>query len=325
MAYNQQNNQRDEQEEYITGMICKCASVGKFLEFFDGMTPAYKKDYAMLQGATGKDYAASSGIRVKISDYSDEKKGSVSASSLVPTHVFDMLKQICIKNLGTTVIPADEALAQVVANDKTLQSGFLMLANGLMDSIYAIIKDEKGSEKSDGKNPLAHVGKAIKDVALFLVGKKVDPNAKGKTIDNQDTPCPVPITTKNYCDYSYSQTRVNSSYPNPDKSVPCKTVQISHTTLSDDGTTKMRLPWVVSISNFNAMPRQHRNGTVSYEPSSIKDKIDLRFSVSEEDMFRCCYAVEHFVAQWERYHLEDFIEGAEARQAKSKKYRDSQN
>ena len=61
----------------------------------------------------------------------------------------------------------------------------------------------------------------------------------------------------------------------------------------------MKSPWIVSISNFEAFPNQQKNGTTSYQSSSKRNETSLFIQVSDDDMWRCLYAVSHFISVWE--------------------------
>ena len=61
----------------------------------------------------------------------------------------------------------------------------------------------------------------------------------------------------------------------------------------------MKSPWIVSISNFEAFPNQQKNGTTSYQNNTKRNEINLFIQVSDDDMWRCLYAVSHFISVWE--------------------------
>ena len=61
----------------------------------------------------------------------------------------------------------------------------------------------------------------------------------------------------------------------------------------------MNSPWSVSISNYEAIPSEKKNGTTSVKPGTARKKVDLYIQISDEDMWRCCYAVSHFISVWE--------------------------
>lgn len=289
------------EKEYFSNTIVRIAGKNKFLEFKDGMTPAYTKHYAMLQGAIGKEYATNSGIQVEITDYT-EKDNTKQKSVLVPCYVFEEIKDVCLKNNGSMTISSPEIVEMMNLGNRFYRS-YNGILKEMMTSIGSIIKNKP-------KEPLAEVGKALK-VAFFRMNGKNDNGeaSDAKSLSVVSFPFDV--------DWEYAQTRVNSSYPNPDGTCACSTLSIkrlAYNRKSDGTVEKNGNPWFVTLSKFTAFPRELPNGTVVYDSHKpIRDKVDLNFRTTDEEMMRGVYAVEHFIGQWERANLASFIEGLEAR------------
>lgn len=284
---------------FYTGLIAQVASQDKFLEFMDGMTVAYPVDYAMLQGAVGNSHAPNSGIRVSISSHS-EGSANAHVSALVPTYVFDQIKQVCISNLGSTDVRGDE-LVSAVNGIGRIYLGLNILLKEAKNAMAGAVTGNADS----GTLTLA-LGKAIKKALLKLNGVTED-----KTKDDS-VPLYKKLSINSQSDYKYSQVRVKNSKGGADAHVPCNTLSIKRAAFITDSQGKeveMRQPWSVCISKFEAKPKVHSNGTVSYDAASVRNKQSLSFMLSDDDMYRVAYSVEHFVAQWERAHLSEFMDG----------------
>lgn len=284
-------------QDFYTGMIAQVANADKFLEFLDGMVPAFEKDYGMIQGAIGKDHAANSGIRIVITDHSGGKVTG-KATALVPTWVFDQIRDSCLKNTGTPVLSGG-VFADLASSLSRFLAGFKVLLKEIKGAIAKII--EKKEEQ-----PLAAVGKAVR-TALYKTGGFNEDKTIDLTAQNfEGAPLGVNV------DYCYRQVRVNPAAKAADGTVSCSNLTICRMTAGKDAAGNgvvYKLPWKVSISNFSAKPNRHQNGTVSYDPKTVVRGTDCSFSLSNDDMFRCAYAVEHFVSQWERANLGGFIAG----------------
>ena len=298
----------DSIQEYYSGLIAQVASKDKFLEFTDAMVPAYEKDYGMIQGAVGKDHAANSGIRVSIISYGEGKtKGRVSA--LVPTWVFEQIKDNCLKNCGEIILPQGDAVKLVNGGIRAFHAFRTLLSeakSGLVDVVT-------GKEN----DVLIALGKALRS-AQFKVYGLTETNTPDKTILQYST-LAVPFAV----DYKYHQVRVNSSIASSNGTVPCNILTISRRSIGKDldGNDKVyNQPWCVNISSFFAVPVNHSTGTVSYDAATVDNRNDGNFYLSNEDMFRCAYAIEHFVSQWERANIDNFMKGMEETAKRRKEY-----
>ncbi len=327
------------EEKYVSGMIAQVASTGKFLEFLDGLVPAYKAHYAMLQGAVGREYAPNSGIRISITDYSQEK--SVAKNVLVPCYVFDEIGSVCLKNTGTLALHEGQVTQAVNSAFQTEEAvGRLgktmgVIVNESLGALAAIVKNapvlkegEKASsgEGKDASNQEEKNGNAVKfGKALKTVREKM---AEMKLSSSDVKILQVPFGV----DYSYSQVRVFADKTGPDGLCPCNTLTITRKSVmtgkdgkpligQDGNPVIMKKPWSITIQTFDAKPVKHENGTVSYSGATAKNKVNLTFSASDAEMHKAVWSVNHFITQWERAQLGSFIEGAQARSAQYEKNR----
>ena len=87
----------------------------------------------------------------------------------------------------------------------------------------------------------------------------------------------------------------------------------------------MKSPWSVNISNFEAAPNEQKNGTTSYKSNTKRNEGNLFIQVSDDDMWRCCYAVSHFISAWEMaYGIPLIQSGIAAYESQQDCYRESQ-
>lgn len=289
------------------GLIAQAASKGKFLEFVDGMVPAFERHYAMIQGAIGTEYATNSGIRMVITDYSDKNSSQV-ANVLVPTYVFSDIEEICRKNTGTMVITGGRAV-DAYNSIRNTHTGMSFLVNKLKTGLGTIITGKE-------KEPLMPIGSALKIADKIFRG--IDPT-------NNELPAET-IEILTATNWHWDMTRVIPAKPNPNGKVPCKMASIAREEFGkgvNGQTEKNKLPWFITVSNFDAMPKEHQNGTVSYLPQTVENKVELSFRLNDDTMMRCVYAVQHFVSQWERANLGPFINGMNERHSRAEQYKSS--
>ena len=321
-------------------MIAQVASTGKFLEFHDGLTPAYEEHYAMMQGAVGAKFAPNSGIRVMLSDYSEKDKGkSVTQDVLVPCYVFEEMKEICLKNTGTValidgVANALSAACNAEAEAAKTNASLVAMLTGVLSGLATVVKNsaeptkdgkkaaDKATEASakDGEkfSPAAAFGKALKETRAKIAEEQI------KKCSSRVVQVPFGV------DYQYSQVRVYTNKAKAEGLCECKSLSIVRKSVmtgkdgspvigNDGNLVTMKKPWTFNLSVFDAKPLEHDNGTVSYVSSSVKNKVTLTFSASDAEIHKATWSVEHFIEQWERSQLSGFISGAQKRAEQFKK------
>lgn len=300
------NQNQQSQTPERSDIIARADAKGKILDFRNALVPANPEHYAMMQGIGGSDYAALSTIMVAITDYS---KGKGENSRFVKAHVLpevlEMVRHVCIKNLGEPVVPMQQGdWGRVVTMIQKVDGIF----SGVGNTVSTV--SEGLTEAEPGKT----IAEKLKKVLAKIIAPK-EPIVLHKA--------PVSV------DYHYRQERVNiyskdyneGGYVNVSTLEFTRNGYVPEDVRNKDGEVIMKkgdvkkLPWTVRISNFKALPKKQENGTVSYVSSSVKEKQDVFISLSDEAMFSCCYRVDRFVTVWETMISGPFIRaGAEKKE-----------
>ena len=282
----------------IYGTIAKAASKNKFLDFRNAMTLAYLEDYANLQGIGGGKHAPTSGIKLLIQDNSS---GSQKAQAIVPCYLIDKILEICRKNAADLECDGTTVAFQV---DRIYKSVF-ELAKGVKSACGRIIK-----QKGHPNGPLADFGNAAREAeSVYTDYQKYPAAAFGKP----------------YADFSYRQERVNPYSRSNDGFVRVSVISIQRKQFNARNES-MKLPWTVSISNFEAAPNEQKNGTTSYRSNTKRNEVSLFIQISDDDMWRCCYAVSRFISAWEMsYGIPLIQSGVAAYEYQQNNYRQTVN
>ena len=185
---------------------------------------------------------------------------SKSTSAIIPCWQIDKILEVCRQNFQI---------------DRLYRAAFTLLKGG--------IKACSNILAGNGRAPAAEFGTAVKD------GK----NAFANTAQFPETPRQRP-----YTEYRWHQVKVNPYRKTPDGYASVSEITIARKQFNASGAV-MNSPWSVSISNYEAIPSEKKNGTTSVKPGTARKKVDLYIQISDEDMWRCCYAVSHFISVWE--------------------------
>ena len=282
----------------IYGTIAKAASKNKFLDFRNALTLAFLEDYANLQGIGGGKHAPTSGIKLLIQDNSS---GSQKAQAIVPCFLIDKILEVCRRNAADMEYDGTTVAFQV---DRIYKS-FFELVKGVKSACGRIIK-----QKGHANGPLADFGNAAREAeSVYTDFQKFPATAYGKP----------------YADFSYRQERVNPYSRSNDGYVRVSVVSIQRKQFNAKNEV-MKSPWSVNISNFEAAPNEQKNGTTSYRSNTKRNEVNLFIQVSDDDMWRCCYAVSHFITAWEMaYGIPLIQSGVAAYEYQQNSYRQSQN
>ena len=282
----------------IYGTIAKAASKNKFLDFRNALTLAFLEDYANLQGIGGGKHAPTSGIKLLIQDNSS---GSQKAQAIVPCFLIDKILEVCRRNAADMEYDGTTVAFQV---DRIYKS-FFELVKGVKSACGRIIK-----QKGHANGPLADFGNAAREAeSVYTDFQKFPATAYGKP----------------YADFSYRQGRVNPYSRSNDGYVRVSVVSIQRKQFNAKNEV-MKSPWSVNISNFEAAPNEQKNGTTSYRSNTKRNEVNLFIQVSDDDMWRCCYAVSHFITAWEMaYGIPLIQSGLAAYEYQQNSYRQSQN
>ena len=281
----------------IYGTIAKAASKNKFLDFRNSLTLAFLEDYANLQGIGGGKHAPTSGIKLLIQDNSN---GSQNAQAIVPCFLIDKMLEVCRKNAVDMEYDGTMVAFQVDRIYKSIYE----LAKGVKSACGRIIK-----QKGHPNGPLADFGNAAREAeSVFTDYQKYPAAACGRP----------------YADFSYRQERVNPYSKTNDGFVRVSVVSIQRKQFNAKNEI-MKSPWSVNISNFEAAPNEQKNGTTSYKSNTKRNEVNLFIQVSDDDMWRCCYAVSHFISAWEMaYGIPLIQSGIAAYESQQDSYRESQ-
>lgn len=272
----------------VSGIIARADARGKILDFRDNLVLAYPEDYAMLQGVGGSKHAASSGIKTVITDYSEGKdKKSVTVSANIKPDEFEIIKAVCQKNFGTPVVATENVglseILEISKNQIVVGNAFGSLLSNLCAALGDIVT---GKASGDVKGIGMALGRAFKEAKKAF-------NSPSKATDTPSN-APVEVTY----DYAYKQEKVNMYRANDKGLVFVSAVNITRQGWRQTG-EKSKMPWTVKVSNFYAAPNKKDNGTTAYIGSTATDKTEAFIMLTDDDMFRCCNRIEHFVRIWE--------------------------
>ena len=276
----------------IYGTIAKAASKNKFLDFRNALTLAYLEDYANIQGIGGSKHAPTSGIKLLIQDNTN---GSQKAEANIPCWLIDKMLEVCRRNAVDTQYDGTNTAFHIdrISNAVQVLMKRLALACGHVVT---------GKVHESG--PFAEFGAAVKAAGSVFS-------------DFQQYPVMPP--QKPYAEFSYRQERVNPYSRTQDGFVRVSQVTIQRKQFNAKGEI-MKSPWSVNISNFEAVPNEQRNGTTSYQPNTKRNDTSLFIQVSDDDMWRCLYAVSHFISVWEMSYGIPLVQNGIAAYEQQQKY-----
>lgn len=292
------------------GLIARVGGRNKFVDFRNALTLANSNDYAMLQGVGGKKHAPTSGISINMTesfpDPNNPKgpplKPSNFVNAILPCYVIDQILAVCQKNSGATMVE-NKSLNNLSAKLNLIAAGF---ANSIQQGIKACANIVTG--KAHEKGPFAEFGLVFK--------------AAKEGIKSADTEQLQLEPSKTYTDYSYHQDRVNMyKRDKNDDFVSVSTVDITRTEYSANGDL-MGYPWNIAVKTFWAPEVKKPNETSSYDGKRVRDITTVFMKVSDADMYRCCYAVEHFIRVWENaFCIPLVMNGVKNRDSQRMQYR----
>lgn len=283
----------------IYGVIATAATKDKFLDFRNALTLAYLEDYAMIQGVGGKHHAPNSGIRLLIQDNTG-KAETPTADSIIPCYILNQMFEVCKENICAPQDARAQNKAVRVTGMEAMQSSIntigtamATLLSGSISAAANIIK-KKGSEAG----PLADFGSAFKNAyGVFSAA----PNAV--------------VPSSPYTDYSYHQDRVNTYKIDAEGFCPVSSCDIRRTQYRQDGQISKN-PWSVVITNFEAKAIKHDNGTYSPDMRSVRKSSKLFVQISDQEMWRCLYAVDRFVRIWDMTYGSQLVKAGITEQEK---------
>lgn len=298
----------DNGHTYVNDQIATIGGAKKFLDFKDALVPATLEDYAMLHGEGGKKHARISTIKLAITDYSNGTDpggaGSVYVQANVPPALMEILRAKCLENIGTSYVPENAGLWPIILSAadaaRSIQDALRSVKNSL--GIFftgmrqaAVLFYKNGDPQKDVcpsvGDAFRKAGEAIRGTAAGGDQDRI-PERKEKTSGSRLIPLPV------VHDYAYSQVRVNMYDRRGDDKVSVSQVNISRVGCRRDG-HEARYPWTIQIAQFRAVERVAPNGTSSYDPKTVADKVEASISVTDEALYAAASRVCHFIEVWE--------------------------
>ncbi len=272
------------------------ASIGgkdHFLDFRDALRVAPAEEYATLFSSGGKDGSGESryksGIRLTMTD-DKAPKGSKFFDFMIEPYVVDQMLQICRANLGQQVNEGINAiLFRIACVGKGILTGLQTVRNDPANgSLGNFASASLKASKVKQEEIFGAIGKPFTDYALTL--KKVNPYK----MDGQYAKCSaLEITRTAY--------RMNP-----------KTNAVERT----------GYPWMVKIMNCFAPPHKTDKGLNYFKSKEAKEGTlrEAMMYISDEDMYRACLNVMHFISVWENaYCIPAVINGRRLREEEWKK------
>jgi len=305
----------------VSTIIAKINGRNKVLDFRDGLVPANVEDYAMLHGAGGKDYAASSVIKIYLCDYSagtgKDKSKTVSAS--ISPELCEQIFEVCKRNIGNQVIPNnfDFFTEQRTANKRLTLLGDMCF--GVLNNVTKVLGRYVETSEA-GEAPSA--GKVAKGLFTLLNKTKERAEAGPKAMTY-----PAAMFLPQHMDFSHAQARVHNykSKTGGGDSAPVQQLQIWHVTYRKQGDLG-NYPWTIKVINGKAKIQVQPNGATTFVASTMTDVEEAFIQVSDADMFRAMSRVIHFVSVWENLVASKVVaQGRAKREEERKEYLENRN
>lgn len=302
----------------VNTIIAKANSKDKVIDFRDGLVLANQQDYAMMHGVGGKDYAPVSVIKVTICDFTagtGDKSVTVQAS--IRPEICDQLLEVCKKNLGSQpIINTHPLLEEQRAFNRKLNKTADMLF-GILTSVLTILERVVSAAE---KNQMP--GKAVIAASVQKRLAKIQQRA----LEAEEQPERPPFVLLDHrTDFNYTQDRVHVQKKDANGFAPVQRLQIFRKTYADtEGMrpgTEYKYPWQVRITNGRAEITVRDTGATTFNPSTLTDVTEAFIPISDADMYRMMYRVNHFISAWENLAAIPLIKKGEAqREAERQDY-----
>lgn len=240
--------------------IFTIAGPKKFLDFNSNLIKAYPKDYAMLHGCGGKDYAPNSTITVRLYDYSNGKERAVDVKFQLDVAEIDSLRTASMNamfgllrpkqpNNGSSLISAQEKL-KLLAKRGRMPDGNIPITPSEVEDLLSDLHSFRANSNEDYEG-------------FPIVREKSDVRKKRES----DAFIPVSKLTINFSPV-YRGTA--TSYP-----------------------------WYIRIENFWAPAVTEENGTVYPDCTKATGKRSASINVSKEDFQAAMTHISSFIREWE--------------------------
>lgn len=227
-----------------------------------------------------------SGIRLVLSETVNNESGGYKneVTAVIPTWVFDQAKTVCQRSIGQPVYPNTGDVAAAILSQKKLYTAVHTLLNSLTRGLYEVC--------TQGDNLAVAVDTSVKD-ALESVSAEEGKSQTANFLNAGDA------VQKSEVIYGYKTTQKMATTSN--------LTMFAKTTIQRLTCSGQNRPWTITIRNFHAVA-QNNNGTPGYVKDSVEQDHSIAISISDNEMYRLAYTVEHFVSQWERSTLNTFIQ-----------------
>lgn len=312
-------------EMQSTPVICKAFTANglKIIDFREALQIADVNHYAEIhhsgdrkQGGGKSTYPSRIQIYLVNKSGSDGQRSVTVHASIAPELTFLWLK-ICEQNFGSTVIPLMQEKKEKQPNGRwgytrwPTQFGTHFqdtksankLVKGLSYAALIFLKNRmqtlggwlKGTTAPGDYNDYTAEGQALKKMAASILGKQEN------AIQDESESYLFKVESKT--DYEYTQYRVQSKSKKNGGYVPVTVLTVKHLTFrsgqSDDKAKFSQSPWYIKIQQFDALPKEKANGTVSYIPNSVQNKQEADINLSDEEFFIMMKKVTRFIDLWE--------------------------
>ena len=280
-----ENKRTEEREKFNKNLICQVARKGKFLDFSNGLVVSNVDDYAQLMGRGGKNHAPLAVIKVDLTDYKDSAN-HVKCTANVEPYVFDIMKEVALRNIGSQYLGPSEATRILDKYDsasdiavETCKGAFEVL-NGIRDACRHIFHEKTIKETI---TPLgASVSAAIDRMMSMDQGK-----AYGT------------INLMPYSEWQKIITRVDTHSQDANGYANVKELTIRRQQYMDAGGAlkPMGAQWYIAVCNFKAKPV---GDGVGYIPGSVLgEKSSVSINITDEEVVEICYHIQNFVRIWQ--------------------------
>ncbi len=270
---NYQGGQSQYDQPY-SDVIAKAAAKNKFVDFRNGLAKSNPDEYAMMHGIGGAKHAPRSVIKMMITDYSmgTGENSKVVTYNLDPHVIYEWLRA-CEKNFGRSV---GGAVSSVQPVD-------LSFAISICEAMLAV---EPLPASMDNM-----VYRPISDGMIYDLINEL------QSIGGSQSATPVQTSSAGYFEYTYHGDKVN---PYKERNGLChvQVIDVARQEYRSNGQLSM-YPWYIKIQNFWSKPVQKENGTNTYDPTIIENKVEAFINISDEEFFKCCLRTTRFIEIWE--------------------------
>lgn len=293
------------QWSYANGVIVRGGNKTKRADFRDKLIPAYAEHYAMIHGAGGKKYAASSNIGLYVSDTNqqvDDSKGGTKALQVsynlppafirawheVASRVFTSWNESSNPSLLTQTLNREgsqlySAMERLGYSTSSLYEIFMGLQSAVNDPCIA-------------NTPLQTFLLQQLD-SISVIGNEM--NNISSTINQVGTEMNGLTASLDLDTWSFKDMKGNPYTKDSNGLADAFSIQISYNPIGTDGKLSNH-PWYVSITNGRAPLTEYSNGAITFKASEMKGTKNIGVNFSRYDMFKMLDATVRYIDLWEK-------------------------